>query len=134
MPTHEELIAIVERDIREGIGAVFTPTSAIRLQAAFADVILPDADVSFVPWEYDALHDQPMHATDGTAHISAHRAERTGSPLLAATGRPLTIAGVTVVDGRGPKVRLHRFVDWASVLAGVGMGMSMRPASVPAPA
>jgi hypothetical protein len=132
---HQELIDIVKRDIREGIGKVFTPTGEVRLQAAFADVTLPAADVSFVPWEYDALHDRPMHATDGAvvAHITAERPHRNGSPLLAATNRGFTIAGVTVVDARRDDVRLHRFVDWASVLANVGMGMSMRPAPVPAP-
>ena len=128
MPNHKQLLEIVDRDIREGIGKVFTPQGNLRLQAPFTDVTLPDAPVSFVPWEYDAVHDHPMHTSgDGATGHLTH--EHTGPPIVPATHRTFTILGVTVVDSRKPAVRLHRFVDWANVLANVGMHMSMRPAA-----
>jgi hypothetical protein len=130
MPNHEQLLEIVDRDIREGIGRVFTPHGDIRLQAAFADVTLPDADVSFVPWEYDAVHDRPVHTTaHGAGGLLTH--EQHGPPIVPATHRTFRILGVTVVDARTASIRLHRFVDWANVLAHVGMGMAMRPAAHP---
>jgi hypothetical protein len=126
VPNHQELIAIIDDDIRTGIGKVFTPTGAVRLQAPFTGVTLPTADVSFVPWEYDAKHAQPLNTTEAGAggHITDHGE---GPAIVAATGRTFPILGVTVVDARKQPVTLHRFVDWANVLANVGMGMSMRP-------
>jgi hypothetical protein len=126
MPSHQQLLEIVDRDIREGIGRVFTPNGAIRLQDAFDDVVLPDAEVSFVPWEYDAVHDQPMNTTArGAGGMLTH--DGAGPPIIDATGKTFTMVGVTVVDARKPAIRLHRFVDWANVLANVGMSVSMRP-------
>jgi hypothetical protein len=126
VPDHKQLLEIIDRDIREGIGKVFTPTGPVRLQRAFADVTLPDAKVSFVPWEYDAVHDQPMHAAMADGHEQMTH-EHGGSPMAPATHKQFTIAGVTVVDARTRTVTLHRFVDWANVLGNVGMHMSMRP-------
>jgi hypothetical protein len=126
VPNHRELLEIVDRDIREGIGKVFTPQGDVRLQSAFTGVTLPDATVSFVPWEYDARHDQPMNTTAaGAGGMLTHDGE--GPPIVAATNKTFTMVGVTVVDARQSAVRLHRFVDWANVLANVGMGVSMRP-------
>jgi hypothetical protein len=126
MPDHQQLLDIVDRDIRDGIGRVFTPQGDVRLHAPFAGVKLPSGNVSFVPWEYDAVHDQPMNTTlPGAGGMLTH--DGTGPPIVAPTGKTFTLVGVTVVDARKPAVRLHRFVDWANVLANVGMGMSMRP-------
>jgi hypothetical protein len=126
VPNHQELLAIVDDDIRTGIGKVFTPSGLVRLQAPFTGVTLPTADVSFVPWEYDAKHDHPLNTTEtGAAGMITDHGE--GAPILPATNRTFPILGVTVVDARQQPVTLHRFVDWANVLANVGMGVSMRP-------
>src|SRR5689334_15801094 len=126
MPKHEQLLDIVERDIRDGLGRIFTPQGAIRVQAAFSDTKLPEDDVSFVPWEYDALHDQPLHtvAGDGQDHIASQSDD---PPVVGATNASFTITGVTVVDARRPAVRLYRFLDWANVFANVGLHVSVRP-------
>jgi hypothetical protein len=126
VPNHKELLDIVDRDIREGIGKVFTPRGKVRLQAPFKDVTLPDAPVSFVPWEYDATHDQPLNTTEhGAGGHLTHEGE--GPPIVPPTHKTFPILGVTVVDTRQRDVTLHRFVDWANVLAHVGLGVSMRP-------
>jgi hypothetical protein len=127
VPDHQELLDIVGRDIREGIGKVFTPHGDVRLQAPFTGVTLPDADVSFVPWEYDAVHDQPLNTTEaGAGGMLTNRG--TGPALVPPTHKTFPIVGVTVVDARDARaVTLHRFVDWANVLAHVGVGVSMRP-------
>jgi hypothetical protein len=126
VPNHKQLLEIVDRDIREGIGKVFTPQGNLRLQAPFTDVTLPDAPVSFVPWEYDATHDHPLNTTEAGAagHLTDHG---DGPAIVPATHKTFPILGVTVVDARRSDVMLHRFVDWANVLANVGIGVSMRP-------
>src|SRR5581483_5002230 len=72
--------------------------------------LIMDADHTVVAWEFKGVHDHDFQG-------------------IVATGRPVLIKGVTIVDhaaANGPL--FHRYVDWLDVMAQIGVSSTHRPA------
>jgi hypothetical protein len=106
--------ATVTTDVVDGLKETFTQrdddtSESFRVNVRFeeeVDVIGTDRIVA-VPWTYSCRHTGDFHG-------------------LFRTGRELTIEGVTLVDYRSGELLLHRFVDWAGVIAQLGLEVSGR--------
>ncbi|HEX5616082.1 MAG TPA: hypothetical protein VFZ83_13090 [Acidimicrobiia bacterium] len=142
MLSADEILDVVERDVRLSFGGTFPPVGdGFRLLAvdgidfAFAVRDIPEADVSFVSWEYQCEHLGAMRCTEGTDAAGDPRLfiEQEPEPveeahdvgtMLPPTGRPVTIVGTTVVLSRdAAEVAdpvLLRFIDWSRVFSQLG--------------
>lgn len=106
--------ATVTSDVVDGLKDTFTKrdentADSFRVNVRFeeeADFIGGDRIVA-VPWTYYCRHTGDFHG-------------------LFRTGRELTIEGVTLVDYRDGQTLLHRYVDWAGVIAQLGLEVSGR--------
>lgn len=108
-----EAIALARRDIEEGLGESFEPAGdGWRVIDAFVrDGEMTNGRCTAVPWEYSCRHSGYFLG-------------------LQPTGDTFVIDGVTIVvrdvDGDSPEI-FHRYIDWATVMANLGMGATWRP-------
>ena len=88
----------------------------------------------FAPWTSEEIGTGILYAnaiTGGAltavewAFHCKHIAPFAGIP---ATNRVVTIQGVTIVRVRGAKTTYRRYVDWAGLMAELGVSASFRPA------
>ena len=106
-------IELAQRDIELGFSDSFTPAGdGWRVVEAFLqEGAMSNGRCTSVPWEY----------------ACAHTGEFLGLPP---TGDEFTIHGVTIVveqeDEEVPQV-FHRYIDWANVMAHLGLGATWRP-------
>ena len=138
----EDVISVVEADVRTCFEATFPPTTGFRLLGVpgfeFDESHVPAADVSFVSWSWGGEHARALRCVEGTGvdgevipvidvapPVEADPLDP--MPSLAPTGRPVTIVGTTVVLSRGPEEEkeptLLRFIDWASVFTQLGYAL-----------
>lgn len=107
-----EATELVQRDIEVGFGDVFEPArDGFRLIEAFtSDGAMTNERFTAVPWEYACRH---------TGEFFGIR------PTL----QDLTIHGVTIVahPDEGDEAVFHRFIDWATVMAQLGIPAAWRP-------
>jgi len=135
----QDVLAVVERDVRTALENVFTPTDGYQLLHTggfeFDDGHVPEAEVSFVAWSYRGVHDRTLLCkegvrADGTAmpiidpNPPSQPDPSTLTPGLAPTGRPVDVVGTTIVVSRTPEEEkeptLLRFIDWACVFGQLG--------------
>ena len=103
-------VEVVERDVVDGIGGAFPPSSGFRVQEGFGDETIGSSRHTVVAWEYEGTHDAPFAG-------------------VAPTGLPVHLKGLTVIEHLGGERHLlHRYVDWVTVMAQLGMSASFRPA------
>ncbi len=108
----EEAMELAQRDIETGLGEVFAPVAdGIRLIDAFTGPgAMSNERFTAVPWEYPCRH-------TGTFF---------GIPP---TQQEFVIHGVTIVGhgDEGDEPVFHRFIDWATVMANLGIPAAWRP-------
>jgi hypothetical protein len=99
-----------------GLNGMFDPVDpadAVRLNEAFQDGPVEEMfgpSLSAVPWQVEVRHTGQFRG-------------------IAATGRSVTILGVTILnltDPDGPGI-LHRFINWEEVMAQLGVFYAVRP-------
>ena len=106
----DETFTLVRNDMLDVIGNIFTADSddAFTVRDELRDgEVIRNEDIVVVPWVYECVHTAPFQG-------------------LFATGRSLTIEGVTVIDTRPAEPMLQRFVDWLGVIAQLGIDVSWR--------
>jgi hypothetical protein len=116
-----EAAELVQRDTELGLAEAFQPTEGFVVVSLAAREGFGDADVSSDP------------VTNGQVTAVAWRwfgehNGRTANLPYAPTGRSVTVDGLTVVteDDDG-EPRFHRYVDWLSTLAQIGVTLTDRP-------
>jgi hypothetical protein len=135
----EDVLAVVEADVRTCFEGTFAATTGFRLLSVpgfdFDLEHVPEADVSFVSWSWTGEHTRTLRCVEGTRvdgepiqvidtdpPVEADALDP--MPSLAPTGRPVTIVGTTVVLSRDEEEEkeptLIRFIDWASVFTQLG--------------
>lgn len=107
MSTIEDIYELARADVVDGLGGSFADGDFRRLKD-FEGLDLPSGNVAFVPWEYHTRHTGTFFGLD-------------------ATQRDVVLVGVTAIDTTGVEPLFHRFVDWANVLAQLGVTWSARP-------
>jgi hypothetical protein len=158
MLSASDILDIVQNDVITGLGNVFEPTGGgfSPLTVGEFEFIFPNqrtdirpidsADeneqVSCVLWSYEATHERPILGVTGVGHDGERIPviernpplqldDGNTPPAILPTGRPVLIAGATVVVARDEEQEknpmLLRFVDWADVFAQLGFPMSTRP-------
>jgi hypothetical protein len=110
----DESFELVRDDLTQGLAGVFEPLAAldetfdVREQLDGQEVIA-NSQVTAVPWVY--------------------RCRQIGEfQGLFPTGRELRIDGVTIVDTSGGEALFYRYIDWAGVIAQLGLMVSPRVA------
>lgn len=103
----------VLRDVIDGLKG-FSPrddneAESFRVSQHFIEEedVIGNERIVAVPWTYDCLHTGDFEG-------------------LFRTGRELHIHGTTLVDYRTGTTNLHRYVDWAGVIAQLGLEVSWR--------
>jgi SnoaL-like polyketide cyclase len=108
----DESFEFVRDDLTTGLAGVFEPlddsdeTFGVREQLESQEVIA-NAAVAAVPWVYRCRHVGEFQG-------------------LFPTGRELRIDGVTIVDRSGGEPLFYRYIDWAGVIAQLGLTVSPR--------
>lgn len=105
-----DAIGAVSRDLAEGFGGIFEATDDVRAVDVFAEeaVGTMSDSVSVLAWEWPVRHVGSLQGTP-------------------ATGRDLTVRGVTVIDGRGDELLFSRYIDWLALYAELGAVTIARP-------
>ncbi|MEO7428419.1 MAG: hypothetical protein ABIY48_03455 [Acidimicrobiales bacterium] len=118
-PTEAE--ALVARDTELGLADAFAPTEGFRVvrpaerdELAMADGSeepITNGQATAVAWTWSGVHKE--------------RSERIP---YTPTGRDVEVHGLTVVtEASDGSPRFHRYVDWLSALAQIGVTLSDRP-------
>jgi hypothetical protein len=106
----DDHLSLAQRDIEEGFSTSLTPTAQgwRPIDAFMGEGPMTNGRFTAVPWTYACAH--------------------TGTFLgLEPTGREFEIHGVTIVVSDGDEPIFHRYIDWANVMANLGMGATWRP-------
>jgi hypothetical protein len=103
-----ETIRVVDEDVRAGFDGVFEAMDDLRPVGPFVDAEIGADGVSVLAWEWSVRHVGSLQGTP-------------------ATGRELTLRGVTIVDGRGSEVLFSRYIDWLALYAELGAVTIARP-------
>jgi hypothetical protein len=116
-----EVEGMVRDDTRLGLGDAFEPTEGFAVVRLAALDGHGDADVS----------DDPITNEQATAvawtWTGRHSAATERLPYQA-TDRDVVISGLTVVtEDENGEPRFHRFVDWVTALAQIGVTLTDRP-------
>lgn len=104
-----ETIQVVSRDLTGGFEGIFEGMDDLHAVGVFADEEVGADGVSVLAWEWPVRHVGSLQGTP-------------------ATGRELTLRGVTIVDGRGDEVLFSRYIDWLALYAELGAVTIARPA------
>lgn len=116
MPEPAEALAMVEEDIRTGIGEWLRahddiPGAGFRLLEPFDNEEVPinsaQTNTVVIPWAWRGRHDADVMG-------------------FAPTGRIVDLHGVTLVRDTDTGPGFSRFVDWTSALAQMGVGLFSR--------
>jgi hypothetical protein len=106
----DETFDIVRKDLVAGLSEAFSPEPDkepfVVAEPFRGEQTIDNERVYAVPWSFRCVH---------TGNFQG----------LFRTGRRLEIEGVTLVDRR-EGVMLHRYVDWAGVIAQLGLTVSWR--------
>jgi hypothetical protein len=110
----DESFDLVRKDVQSSFGAVFGARDDIDEDEVFTVVepfrgeeAVRTANVASVPWTFRCRHTGDFNG-------------------IFPTGRNLDIQGVTLVDFRGGEPLLSRYIDWAGVIAQLGLTVSAR--------
>jgi SnoaL-like polyketide cyclase len=110
-PMNFDAVTAVQDDISQGLAGAFTIDSGgIRVDSPLNEKLLENNTYAAVVWSLTATHTGPFVG-------------------LEATGREVTIEGVTLVQKPTSKTeqQFMRYIDWSAVLGQLGVSMSGRP-------
>jgi hypothetical protein len=111
----------IRADVVDSLGRYFAVRRGYRRVASFGDrgVLTATAKngrtFTIVRWELVGVHDRPIPSPIGNA------------TMVEATGNPVTIEGLTIVEATPKGFIIRRFVDWMAVYAQLGVIFPSRP-------
>jgi hypothetical protein len=100
--------AIIMEDLEAGFRGIFDALDRPSPVGVFAETEVGADDVSVLAWEWRVRHVGSLQGTP-------------------ATGREVTVRGVTVIDGRGSDPQFSRYIDWLALYAELGAVTIARP-------
>jgi hypothetical protein len=103
----DEALDAVSNDLNEGFGGIFEGIDRVRAVGVFAEEAVGADRVSVLAWEWPVRHVGSLQGTP-------------------ATGRELTLRGLTVIDARDGEL-FSRYIDWLALYAELGALTIVRP-------
>jgi hypothetical protein len=103
-----EAHSAVLEDLKSGFERIFQEVEPLRAVGLFADESVGADNFTVLAWEWPVQH---------IGHLQ----------LTPATGKTLTIRGVTLIDDRGPERVFSRYIDWLALYAEIGAVTIARP-------
>src|SRR5665213_1161116 len=102
---------LVAMDVEQGIGRYFAATDGFIPLPGFTESgPISNDRYTAQMWEYRGVHSAAFQG-------------------ISATGNPVVVRGVTVVDGRDSNdPKFHRYIDWLEVMGQIGLTSTARPA------
>ena len=114
---------LVSADVIQGLAEAFQPEDP-GLQPTVDIAPMRCDNSSAVAWTYTCRHVGPLGRVDsGDFELVA----------IPATNKVVVIEGVTVLRAIEGRVEFRRYVDWATVLADIGVVSSFRAGAPPSP-
>jgi hypothetical protein len=108
--TSDEALTEVIQDLTTGFEGVFETVEDVRAVGVFTDEAVGTVSevASVLAWEWTVQHVGPLQGTPATL-------------------KELTVRGVTVIDGSGPRLTFSRYIDWMGLYAQIGAVTIARP-------
>ena len=108
--TSDDALTEVIQDLTSGFEGVFQTVEDVHAVGVFTDEAVGTVSevASVLAWEWQVLHVGPLQGTPATL-------------------KELTVRGVTVIDGSGPRLMFSRYIDWMGLYAQMGAVTIARP-------